>query len=52
MRNYIVLVLVLVAIVLLGEFVMQFSDWNKEQACASAGRRNCSSGTSLSLFSR
>ena len=50
MRNYIVLLLVLIAVVLLGEFVAQFSDWNKEQACATAGRRNCaptSSGFSL-----
>lgn len=52
MRNYIVLLLVLIAVVLLGEFVVQFSDWNKEQACATAGRRNCGAGTSLSFFSR
>jgi hypothetical protein len=29
------------AIVALTFFVNEFSDWNKQQACATAGRRNC-----------
>jgi hypothetical protein len=31
----------LVAVVLLTRFMWAFSDWNKEQACATAGGRNC-----------
>ncbi len=31
----------LVAIVALTYFVNAFADWNKQQACATAGRRNC-----------
>jgi hypothetical protein len=31
----------IVAIVLLTRFMWAFSDWNKEQACATAGGRNC-----------
>jgi hypothetical protein len=41
MNNYIVLLGVIVAVVLLGWFVSAFSDWNKQQACATAGLRNC-----------
>jgi hypothetical protein len=35
------IVAALVAIVALTVFVNQFADWNKQQACATAGRRNC-----------
>jgi hypothetical protein len=31
----------LLAIVALTFFVNEFADWNKQQACATAGRRNC-----------
>jgi hypothetical protein len=31
----------LVAVVLLTRFVNDFADWNREQACATAGARNC-----------
>jgi hypothetical protein len=31
----------LVAVVLLTRFLWAFSDWNKEQACATGGGRNC-----------
>ncbi|MGH6980294.1 MAG: hypothetical protein ACREFC_03725 [Stellaceae bacterium] len=31
----------IVAVVLLTRFMWAFSDWNKEQACATAGGRNC-----------
>jgi hypothetical protein len=31
----------LVAVVLLTRFMWAFSDWNKEQACATGGGRNC-----------
>ena len=41
MKNYIVLALVLAAAIALGEFVVAFADWNKMQACATAGMRNC-----------
>jgi len=35
------LLAVLVALVLLTRFMWAFSDWNKEQACATGGGRNC-----------
>ncbi|MBV9522372.1 MAG: hypothetical protein JO010_06250 [Alphaproteobacteria bacterium] len=41
MKNYIVLLLAIIAVILLGEFVFQFADWNKTQACATSGGRNC-----------
>jgi hypothetical protein len=41
MKNYVVLLIVIIAVVLLGEFVFQFADWNKTQACATTGGRNC-----------
>jgi hypothetical protein len=44
MKNYVVLALVIVAVILLGEFVFQFADWNKTQACATSGGRNCGGG--------
>jgi hypothetical protein len=31
----------LVAVVLLTRFMWAFQDWNKEQACATGGGRNC-----------
>ncbi|HZS81358.1 MAG TPA: hypothetical protein VFA50_00690 [Stellaceae bacterium] len=48
MKNYLVLVLVLIAAALLGEFVFAFADWNKTQACATAGGRNCAPRVMLS----
>lgn len=45
MKNYVILVLVLIAALALGEFVMAFADWNKMQACATAGRRGCAGPT-------
>jgi hypothetical protein len=39
--NYIAVVVAIIAVVLLGWFVSAFSDWNKQQACASSGGRNC-----------
>jgi hypothetical protein len=50
MRNYIVLLLVLIAVILLGEFVAEFSDWNKEQACVTSGRRNCAATGGFHIF--
>lgn len=41
MNNYLAIILAIVAVLLIGEFVVEFADWNKEQACASSGRRNC-----------
>ncbi len=41
MNNYLAVILAIIAVILLGEFVVEFADWNKEQACASSGRRNC-----------
>jgi hypothetical protein len=35
------IVLVLLALAGLTYFVHAFSDWNRQQACATAGRRNC-----------
>jgi len=31
----------LIAVAALTWFVNEFADWNKQQACATAGRRNC-----------
>ena len=44
MSKYLLLVLAILATVLLGEFVFQFADWNKTQACATPGGRNCAPG--------
>jgi hypothetical protein len=41
MNNYVAVILAIIAVILVGEFVIQFADWNKEQACVSSGRRNC-----------
>ena len=41
MNHYIAIILAIVAVLLLAEFAVQFADWNKEQECASSGRRNC-----------
>jgi hypothetical protein len=49
MRNYIVLILVIIAVILLGEFVAEFSDWNKTQACATSGGRNCGGAMRMPL---
>ena len=35
------LLAVLLAVVLLTRFMWAFQDWNKEQACATGGGRNC-----------
>ena len=35
------LLAMLVAVVLLTRFMWAFQDWNREQACATAGGRNC-----------
>ena len=39
--NYVAVVVAIIAVVLLGWFVSAFSDWNKQQACATSGGRNC-----------
>jgi len=41
MNNYVAVILVIIAVILVAEFAVEFADWNKEQACVSAGRRNC-----------
>ena len=35
------LLAVLLAVVLLTRFMWAFQDWNREQACATGGGRNC-----------
>lgn len=47
MNNYVAIILAIIAVLLLGEFAVQFADWNKEQACVSAGRRNCADARTL-----
>jgi hypothetical protein len=39
--NYIGVIIAIVAVFLLGWFVSAFSDWNRQQACATSGGRNC-----------
>jgi hypothetical protein len=41
MNNYVAVILAIIAVILVAEFAVEFADWNKEQACVSAGRRNC-----------
>ncbi len=41
MNNYVAVILAVIAVILVAEFVVEFADWNKEQACVSSGRRNC-----------
>jgi hypothetical protein len=41
MKHYIAIIIAIIAVLLLGEFAVQFAAWNKEQECASSGRRNC-----------
>jgi hypothetical protein len=39
--NYLGVLAIIVAAVLLVWFVNAFVDWNKQQACATSGGRNC-----------
>lgn len=41
MNNYIAIILAIIAVLLVAEFAVEFADWNKQQECASSGRRNC-----------
>ena len=41
MNNYVAVILAVIGVILVAEFVVEFADWNKEQACVSSGRRNC-----------
>ena len=41
MNQYIAIILAIIAVILLAEFAVEFADWNKQQECASSGRRNC-----------
>lgn len=39
--KYIAIIVVIVAAVVLSQFLFDFYDWNKQQSCASTGGRNC-----------
>jgi len=41
MRQLLLIVVAIAAAVLLTEFLFSFYDWNRTQACATAGGRNC-----------
>ena len=41
MNNYLAVILAIIAVILVAEFAVEFADWNKQQECASSGRRNC-----------
>jgi hypothetical protein len=38
---FVTIILALIAVGALTYFVDGFSDWNRQQACATAGQRNC-----------
>jgi hypothetical protein len=40
--NYLGVLVVIAAAILLSWFALDFADWNKEQACATSGGRHCS----------
>jgi hypothetical protein len=48
--NYLGVLIVVAAAILLSWFALDFADWNKEQACATSGGRKC--GVSHAYFSR
>jgi hypothetical protein len=48
--NYLGVLVVIAAAILLSWFALDFADWNKEQACATSGGRRC--GVSHADFSR
>lgn len=48
--NYLGVLVVIAAAVLLSWFALDFADWNKEQACATSGGRKC--GGSHAYFGR
>jgi hypothetical protein len=39
--NYLYIVAAVVAVVLAAELMVEFHDWNRQQACATSGGRNC-----------
>ena len=41
LRQIIAILVVIIAAIALSEFLFQFYDWNREQACATSGGRNC-----------
>ena len=41
LRQVIAIVVAIIAVILLTEFLFQFYDWNRQQACATSGGRNC-----------
>lgn len=41
MRQLLLIAAAIVTAVLLAEFLFAFYDWNRTQACATAGGRNC-----------
>jgi hypothetical protein len=48
--NYLGVLVAIVAAILLSWFALEFADWNKQQACATSGGRNC--GAPRAYFSR
>jgi hypothetical protein len=39
--NYLGVLIAILAAILLSWFALEFADWNKQQACATSGGRNC-----------
>jgi hypothetical protein len=39
--NYLYIVAAIVAVLLAAELLVEFHDWNRQQACVSGGGRNC-----------
>jgi hypothetical protein len=39
--NYLFIIGGIVAILLAAELLIEFHDWNRQQACATSGGRNC-----------
>jgi hypothetical protein len=44
MRQILLIVAAIAAAIVLTEFLFTFYDWNRTQACATAGGRNCAGG--------
>lgn len=41
MRNLLLILLAAAAVLAASEFMVRFHDWNRQQACATSGGRNC-----------
>ncbi len=44
MKQLLLVLAAVAAVIVLSQLLFAFHDWNREQACATAGGRNCAGG--------